>query len=80
MNTQDLMSFLDHQDNGNYVVRGDRMLTMSDPSGRTDQQHPIEMVAFVDEYVVIDLLNIEDATWYDAASFDEDISTWVKCN
>jgi hypothetical protein len=23
------------------------------------------------------LLNVEDATWYNAASFDEDIEVWV---
>ncbi len=78
MNTQDLQSFLDDLRDDNYVAREDRMLTMLDPSGRTNRQYPIEMVAFVDGCVVISLLGIEDATWYDSASFDEDITVWAE--
>lgn len=81
MNLTDLLACTTPIDGGQErVVRSDTMLTMLDPSGRNNQQHPIELVSMEDDCVVISLVNVEDAVWYDAASFDEDIQVWKKAS
>lgn len=77
MNLDQLLAFTEPDGDGNRTVRARVMLTMLDPSGRNNQQHPIEMIRIEDGCVVISLVNVEDATWYDAAFFEEDIEVWV---
>lgn len=78
MNLDQLLAFTEPDGDGNRTVRDRVMLTMLDPSGRNNQQLPIEMIRIEDDCVVITLLGVEDATWYDAESFDEDVEVWYK--
>lgn len=79
MNLQDLLVLVDAVDeDGNHVARKGEMLTMMDPSGRSNQQYPIEMVFLEDDCVFISLLGIEDSTCYDVDSFDEEITVWAE--
>lgn len=54
------------------------MLTMIRPDGYDNAQYPIDAVQIIDDCVVISLLGVEDATWYDAESFDEEIEVWYN--
>lgn len=86
MKIDTLLEFLVKIDNDNYEVVQGMMLTMLDPSGRTNTQIPIELVALIaaddeemddkEEFVVISLILTEDATWFKKDSFDEDITVW----
>lgn len=77
MNLEQLLAYTQDIGDDNRVAIDQVMLTMLDPSGRNNLQHPIEMVKIVDDCVVISLTNVEDATWYNLEFFDEDIEVWI---
>lgn len=76
MQLAQLLLVTEPTDEGDRQVVDGVMLTMLRPDGYDNMQHPIESVAIVEDCVVITLQEIEDATWYDAESFDEDITIW----
>lgn len=78
MNLTTLLMCSEPTDESDREVHDGMMLTMLRPDGHDNMQYPIESVALIDECVVITLLGVEDATWYDAASFDEDIQVWKQ--
>lgn len=78
MNLDTLMLYTEEVEANTRAVKEGVMLTMLDPSGRNNKQHPIESVTLEEGCVVISLLNVEDATWYDQPHFDEEITAWVR--
>lgn len=88
MKIDTLLGYLEPLGDDNHAVRQGVMLTMLDPSERTNAQVPIELVAFITEdddegveesFVVINLILDDDALWFKRDGFDEDITVWEMC-
>lgn len=80
MNIEKLLYYTTDVEEGTREVRDGIMLTLKDPSGRTNLHIPIESVSIVEEngeqLVVINLIMSEDAIWFKYDGFNEDIKVW----